>query len=786
MAIKRILPEDVETFSLQTHPTRHYVSSSFGNSTGKLNVFPRRSPREKEVVPLAIYSSSFFHDLDLNQLLRSAKNASDISGSNQMHITDYLSALNNQQISARLQQQVDVIRFTPGVSLDQDALRKSSILNSLYPYYRTSYPNAHYGFTNYHSLNFFTSSFVPTGSSLLYANPITSSVDGTISGPYIPSGAFSFDFWINPKYSSDEDVSHFHAGTILHLSSCYAVSLVTGSSKDGSGKPDKFRLLLQLSNSADSSPSSLSIGGLPQFAFASNDNCLIKNNWHHVTIRWGSLEYNLGSGSFVVDDEEVGSFAIPSASIIPRTFSPTKDDPCVLCVGNYYEGLNAGSASMAYFFSTDTSTREGLQELIVDSGFAPLGYRFAHPLNAEIHDLKIYSKYLTLDEIADLRVSGPKNQNGLLFYLPPFFTKESPTRTYYNGSGGVLETPFYTYDGTTDMPFAVGMAFSVGGHYTNLENYTREFVNGAYPRLWELSGSVISTTSDIPQTANEILYATSSVRKRSLTVLPCDNGTFYPNFSGFLGPLNKSQFVNDLGNQDIGNVSLRHVIPTGSLSKGMAEDTLTGSIVSNLQGAGPSALTLPVGETYTILQRTRDDSSNQTVFFDISNLYYGDRIKPRSFVLTDSNLSGSGGKVRMTIRDDGEGNLYRADSTGSHATWASVGNIFYNEGIVVLKHPQTYFFGKEEFSIDFQGDRNIHVLHFSLLANPYEHVSSSNPSYMPVSASVLDTDVDKRFSYITGINIHDDNLNVIMRTSLAQPIVLRTTDRIMFKTRLDF
>jgi hypothetical protein len=58
-------------------------------------------------------------------------------------------------------------------------------------------------------------------------------------------------------------------------------------------------------------------------------------------------------------------------------------------------------------------------------------------------------------------------------------------------------------------------------------------------------------------------------------------------------------------------------------------------------------------------------------------------------VITDSNLSGSD-NLKITIKDDGNGNLYKANNNGVHATWSSVGHIFYDEGIAVIKSPHLY------------------------------------------------------------------------------------------------
>lgn len=783
MAIKKILPENFELFTLQTNPFRYYISSSLDGISGKINLFSRRSPRVKDPQPLSFYSGSYFQDQDLMRLLHLARSGSN----NTSAISQYMSGVNHQQTTLKHNQQLDILRFKPGFNLDKNFMTKGIVTNNLMSYYRTSFPSANFSFGNYNTLNFFSTqdNSIPSTSVLLYPNPITTnSTTGLVTGPYIPNDAFTFDFWLNPRYTNETDVESIKTGTLFHLSSCFAVSLVSGSSKDVNGLVDGFRLLLQLSSSTDLPPSSLSLGSLPLLSFASEDNSLRKNTWNHVSIRWGSETYNLGSGSFIINGKQQGTFNIPSASIIPRSSSFSgKDGPCVLCVGNYYEGKNSLTESMSYFFTSDTATREGLTQLIADNGDIPQGmFKFDHPLKAEIHDLKIYNRYLNDLEILKLSTDGPANVDGLIFYLPPFFTKEAPSRQYYLGSGGVLVTPFFTQDGTTTTPFSSELSFGLGGHYMNLENYTREFISGNYPRLFGLTASVISQDSTLPLTLNEILYATGSVRKRNLTILPSDNGLFCPNFSTFLNPLDSDVYKNDLGNYEPGSVSLRNLISTSSVFSGL----VTGSLLEHLAGASPDSLISNPGETYAILQRTRDNSSNQVVFFDISNMFYGDNIKPGTLIIHDNALSGSGNKVRITLKDDGSGNIYRADTTGSHATWNSVGNIFYNEGIIIIKHPSLFFFGENQFSVQFSGERNIHVQKFNIVAQPYEHVSSSNPEYIPVSASNSANDYDKQFVYVTGINLHDDNLNVISRTNLAQPIVLRTGDQMKFVVKMDY
>lgn len=157
---------------------------------------------------------------------------------------------------------------------------------------------------------------------------------------------------------------------------------------------------------------------------------------------------------------------------------------------------------------------------------------------------------------------------------------------------------------------------------------------------------------------------------------------------------------------------------------------------------------------------------------------------PGSMTIIDSNLSGSGGPVKVTLKDDGQGNIYRADSYTSASQWNSVGNIYYDEGLVLIKNPHLYFYGKEGYEMSFKGEQSLHTLRIDAFA-PANHLnSSSNPNFKAIKPSSHDNDVDE-FVYITGINFHDDNYNVVMKAQLSQPVIKRHHDRLMFKIRYD-
>lgn len=854
MSFFKVGPEEVESFSVVTNPLRHYVTSSAG-ATGSVYVFARRSDIEKEMAPLASFVDATHNDVDLTTTLRTLQymgRYAHVVGSTSPFVLsasaafpgmldDYMAKVSQQGVSARKQKLLQIIRFTPTVSFTSNTLRKLVVKDQLSSYYRIAYPSAHWAYTNYNCLNFFTSSTVPTSSVLMYPN-IEGGPEhaGFVSGTYSLSGAVSFDFYINACYRPDQIDGAFKAGTLLHLSSTYAVSLVTGSAKDFNGKPLTFRIQLQLSHSADIPPSLLRStrvtdvgldanrayhsGGVntrtgyapANLAFLSDDNSLLWNNWHHVVIRWGTDIVNQGTGSFNIDGVDRGTFVVPSGTITPALYpAGGLSSPDVLFVGNYFEGRNFGTGSTSYFFAADPALRDGLTEL---NGVAsvnepnPAGYRFQHPLNAQVHDVAIKRYYMSDFDIEQSSSVGPKtiDTNAIAFYLPPFFVEESPFRQFVGDVGGILVTPFEEVDGTTDDPFNVAMSFGVDGHYINTENFVRDFASNVFPRLHHMTGVAIMNTTEARE-ANDFLYDQPFVRRRNLLIMPCDDGLFVPSYELLASESKRTNAVDDLGIEELSFINLDNLLFTSSLlfgtdfggdtsfsdqqvgftpeNPGLGPGPAFANYKANVNKAVASGSFDPgiqQGAPLTIFQRTRDPSSNQVTFFDISNLFYGKRILPGSLELTDPSFSGSGGGMAMTLRDDGRGTVYRSDCFTSGATWNSVGTIYYDEGIIALKSPHLYFFGKEGYEISFRGEQNIHVMTIDVNAEANQLNSSSNPNFVKVPPSPFPNDPEKEFVYITGLNFHDDNFNVIAKTQLAQPIIKRHGDRILFKVKIDF
>jgi hypothetical protein len=844
MVFKKIDFDDIETFTVVTNPVRSYVSASGYGVTGSVPVYARRSVSERDMNVSSAFLDAKYSATDVNETLQQVKETAKVirnaaSGSGMVYdihdaMQQYMDAVHAQARPSGSLKEMGIIRFTPSFRYTDNTARKLLVKDILDEYYTTMYPTVGWTYTNYNTLNFFTSANVPAQSTLLYPN-IEGGPNhtGYVSGTYSLSGAFSFDFYINPRYQQHQEQGDFKAGTLFHLSSTYAVSLITGSHKDARGRASSFRIQLQLSHSADIAPSLAQNGAYPNdLIFTSDDNSLDLNKWHHVVIRWGTNLVNYGTGTFNIDGEDKGTFCVPSGTITPRLYDSPQGNPSVLVVGNYYEGENSGIDAMALFFATSPALRDGLNKLVEDGGVGsggvnePTTYAFTHPLNAEVHDISIKRYYMADEDIAVSSSRGPArlDSSAVAFYVPPFFVQESPFRRFEGAYGGVPQTPFFPVDGTTDDPFNVAMSFGVGGHYINLENFVRDFASDNFPRLHHLTATLIDYTTQA-RPANEFLYDDPFVRKRNLTVLPCDDGNFIPTYELLMSESRATKLTNRFGYPDYSLINLDNMIYMSSMLFGTSfagveadgrtddqaeelENELIGFTPENPGNQPGNAFAKYVetvddqvaSGTYdpgiqgdaplTIAQRTRDPSSNQVTFFDVSNLLYGQRILPQSFEIVDPLMSGSDGNVgdgvSITLKDNGFGNLYRADALTDHARWASVGNIYYDEGLVAIKSPHLYFFGERQYEANFRGEQNFHVLKVDVVAGRNQLNSSSNVNFQPVSASAIPNDPQQDFVYITGIYFHDDNYNVIAKAQLAQPIMKRWGDRILFKTKFDF
>jgi len=161
-------------------------------------------------------------------------------------------------------------------------------------------------------------------------------------------------------------------------------------------------------------------------------------------------------------------------------------------------------------------------------------------------------------------------------------------------------------------------------------------------------------------------------------------------------------------------------------------------------------------------------------------------IKSRIDIGKDS--SGNIVSSTMELKDDGEGQIYRCNTSGSIASWNKVGEVLYEDGIIVLQSPNIYNFAANHMEISFKATHVTNVSEINIPINVGKINSSSNSTFtenMRASAASHDYG-DDDFVYISEVYLHDENLNVIAKAKLAQPLVKRNDDSYLLRIKLDY
>jgi|13_taG_2_1085334.scaffolds.fasta_scaffold00007_25 hypothetical protein len=173
--------------------------------------------------------------------------------------------------------------------------------------------------------------------------------------------------------------------------------------------------------------------------------------------------------------------------------------------------------------------------------------------------------------------------------------------------------------------------------------------------------------------------------------------------------------------------------------------------------------------------------------FDVSSKLYNKKLNKNSILLSDDSISSTNNNVSLIFKDDGYGSMYRADCLTKHAVWNYVGHSFYKEGIIVLNRPELSYFGQEDYSLSFETDFSMYVHEINIPAEAGLLNKSNNKTYNPdLRQDQSAFNSESSFVYITDINLHDENLNIIARAKLARPAPKKNEDSILFKLKMDY
>lgn len=711
--------------------------------------------------------------------------------------------------------------------LDEFFQKKWMIQDILEPYYGGSTDS--WSYPNYHSINFYALSEVG-GGALLYPN---------IGGRYNPpNDEFTIDFRIKINHRVNS------TGTILHFPNNFSLFVRPNVTRDEFNNIKAYDLILKKGTNSNTVPESSETNCVM--------NCLQLNTWHRVTIRQNASKVDISvSGIDTVSFSSSFSYNDDSGILVLGSLCELSDPDSVYqrhsldfhkviynkrasqTLGiEEFQGVNPNQNNSP-FYSWLKFTNPLYAEIHDFS--IHRGYLDDETINASA-ETTLWSNdcifYLGpyFNETSGIRRSKYK----------------IGSTEYTDKTTGILRLPVVAQNlegsnlnGTTTEPFNTWLAYGTGGHYINIENFLSDIANISKlglgfcrPRIIGMSKSLTQNfnSDDQYRLPNDYSFKNDqNVVLRNLLILPCDDGGFKPDWNSDLfkySPENNNTKIlheislkfefNEfrLSNKNIkGDVSINEYGVTPAWSLGVFQPNKGSRISSYVDRFGfiefeEDMWLIPVVEAIDTEQEileystainsltfpkplfniTNDNSSNQIVIFDISNLFYGKFIKPGTFIIKDPQLAGSSddNPVGITIKDDGMGGLYRADCNGTHAVWNTVGRIFYNEGLVVIKNPHLFFFGKGSFEVSFSGEQNVHTLKIEVVAPQNALNRSSNDPAQQLLPSNDPSDKKSRFVYITGLNFHDKNYNVVAKTQLAQPIVKRHEDKIMFRVQMDF
>ena len=766
-----------DTRSLSMSSRREFTSSSSG-ITGSLGLIARPTTRVKT---LSSYETVSHKDSDVGTGI--AASVASISASIAAGVTNVsgkVESLLGQISSASRTDPRASVSFAPRFHVFDPAVEtfavetegaryaaaRRYISGSLVPYYAPDNQGKFMGAGNYFSLNFFTASSVPSDSAIVFPDFVAPS-------SYAVSDGITIDLHINPRYTTDRQGDSFRAGVIAHSPGNYYLAITSGSSRGGDGRPDAYRVVLALSHSANISPSDIDLAvangsrSYPQdLIFVSKDNALRLNSWHHLEASWSSKK-NSGTGSFHVDGTQSGLFSLPSASIAPTSL------PGCLVVGNHLNSAADGSR----LFNAAVAAEQGLMPNVAFASGDP-SPGFANPLNAEIHSLKIYGRCLTdAERERNASTDFSVQEERALLYMPPYFMHESPLRN----TPVSLDTKLFKM---TEHPVNKDLMFGCGGRDVNVENYVRNLVKfgstAGYPRLYNLTGTLVGL--DTALDFNSAYYANPHNRKRNLTVLPCDDGQYRLQYASLAsvpavtGSLRSYRGAPDYST--IGLTAITNAYPATSptVLKTTPEDPTGQPIIDQATGNG----------YYAAQYYSQEQGILFGTLIDIPVLTYGHSVLDKTFTVLDSAMTGSNGKVRITLKDDGKNGLYRADANTLLATWNTQGLFFENEGVGLVFSPVLAFFGKHQWACEFETDASAHVLTVDVKVPAGTANVSQNDSYLSFPPTGSPFENAKNFVYIDTINLHDENLNVIARATLSQPFLKRPDEDVLFRLKLDF
>ena len=467
-------------------------------------------------------------------------------------------------------------------------------------------------------------------------------------------------------------------------------------------------------------------------------------------------------------------------------------------------------------------------------GFLAPTNHFSNPFCGEVHELKISNFAPGKRKIRKLVTTPATSSVDLLFHLPVLYTPDAPVN-FYNAMLGDLFDEAGSVTARTslkdfydefpvqisrrfDAPFNTHHA-NIGGFVNiNAQSFLMDFANGNYPYLHNLADNLQAHSSCHELSSSFSLFDVH--QRRNTVIMPCDDGNFvrtYDVYSGshLTGSIVKADRPGVLRLDNMGDFTTNYDSKLALVDEAYSytlpqedpEDQGPTGTTRRVSSAKPSqSSSLPAQRFFDPdghgLITGAELGSSLISIFSIPTLFYGNRLRPHSIKMT-SNLYRGGGSIvgsgmnkrferghdyRMEVNlcDDGYGNIIRCDTSGSVSQKSIVGSVYYEDGIIALKSPHMFSFGEHNYTLDFEGEQNTHILELLVPVGRNQFNSSSNPNYNAFKPLADANEEAESFIYLSTLNFHDTNLNVVAKARFAQPIIKRVNDRYMVRVKFDF
>lgn len=197
-------------------------------------------------------------------------------------------------------------------------------------------------------------------------------------------------------------------------------------------------------------------------------------------------------------------------------------------------------------------------------------------------------------------------------------------------------------------------------------------------------------------------------------------------------------------------------------------------------------------------------SLSQMLVVDVPSAFYGRQITPGSVRLTCRAFEQFG--LVRTLVDDARGGLYISGSVSSSSLearedyagvgWNKVGNVFYGEGLIVIKDPSLLDFGRTDgafndptstFQLTFRGDSRIPVKTLMCRVDHGEYNCTTNPTFLTTgSAGERLRRHDSGSIRVSTVGLYNSDRELVGIARMADPVRIRTRDRINIRIRMDF